>query len=300
MLEITKLRVMSFDLDYLDVLWEIYPTKEDIFDYDFYVERSDNEYSGFVTLAGPFRDMYYFRDTTIRAHKSFFRTWYYRLKVVHRNSGTLVYFPAEGSACLRVEPDLEALYMAKDANLRLQRGEGRLVWIFPIRTFGQKCGSCTDSVTGRRIQVACPVCFNSTYVGGYHNPIEAWMKISSNVPIATSATDTGEVENVNTQGRLGNWPEVSPRWLVVTEDNKRWRIGEGVRRIEKGRSLVSQSFSLHAIPVGDIEYKLPINLTLDEMHKLQTGFPALYTNAQDVAAVGNGLRIEDMRKVYGC
>jgi len=101
-------------------------------------------------------------------------------------------------------------------------------------------------------------------------------------PEATTTADLGEIQNINATGRLSNYPEIHPRWIVIDSENRRWRIGEGIRRVEKGRALVRQDFPLHAIPRGDIEYKLPLNMTDAEKIAMFPAPQRLFTNPQDV------------------
>lgn len=296
MLKVCNIRVRSFDLDYLDLLWELEPTSDDIFDYDFHVQRSEHEYSDYVDIAGPFTDAYRFRDLTLRGQLSFFRRFYYRIRVTHRQSAATETYPTEGGVCLRADPDLEALEMARNARIRLQEFSGRLVWVFPIRTFGQRC-TCVDSVTGRRKVSSCSTCFDTGWVGGFHRPIETYMQIVT-PPEATTLSDLNEVQNINATGRMGNYPEVHSRWVVVEGENSRWRIGEGIRKVEKGRAVIRQDFPLHRIPVGDIEYTLPISLTQAEVDVLQPTAQRLYTNPQDIGEGGKPRAYSDLRSLY--
>jgi len=280
MLEVVNFRVRTFTVEHLDLYWEIVPTSEDPFDYDFYVERSDHEHSGYKRIAGPFSDKYHFQDTTLKGISSHYRQWFYRLQVVDKKRGDDLYFPGQGGVTLRADPDLIALEAARNTQIRLQEFIGRLVWVFPIRTFGQYC-TCVDSITQRKTASNCLVCYDTKYVGGYHQPIELMMQIIM-PPEATTTADMGEIQNINATGRLSNYPEVHPRWMVVDSENTRWRIGEGIRRIEKGRALVRQDFPLHAVPKQDIEYRLPVNLTDAEKLALFSGPRRLFTNPQDV------------------
>ena len=295
MLTCKNIRVRSFDLDYIDLYWEISPTTEDIFDYDFYVEKSDHEFSGYFHLVGPFQDAYRFRDSTVRGQSSLFRNWYYRIRVVDRASSEEAYYPEQGGVTLRAMPDLYALEMARDTRLRLQEFEGRKVWVFPIRTFGQICSVCVDLITQRKKRADCPVCFDTKWVGGFHQPIETYMRILS-PPEATSMADLQEVQNVNGSGSLSNYPEIHPRWIVVELENRRWRIGEGVKKVEKARALVRQDFPLHQIVRGDIEFALPVNLTSPEEEGASP--PRKYTNAQDIGT-DIGIGYEDVKGMLG-
>jgi hypothetical protein len=174
-----------------------------------------------------------------------------------------------------------AMEMARNFQIRLEEYVGRVAWLFPIRSFGQTCSACVDGVTLRKTKSKCLACYDTHWVGGYHRPIEVHIQIIA-PPEVTTTADLGEIQNINATGRLANYPEVHPRWLVIDAENRRWRVGEGIRRVEKGRGLIRQDFPLHAIPRGDIEYLLPLNLTDAEQETLFPGPRRLFTNPQDV------------------
>lgn len=169
MLQIKNLRIRSFDLDYNDIYWEIEPTREEVEAYDFYVLRGETELGlpiDYTTIAGPFIDQYHVRDTTIRGQFHINRRWYYKIRVVNRNTREETVFPEDYAVALGAEPDLAALEMARMERLRLAEFSGRQVFLFPIRTFGQLC-TCIDPITQKKVRDKCLTCFDTRFVGGY-------------------------------------------------------------------------------------------------------------------------------------
>ena len=281
MLQVTNIRVRSFDLDYLDVFWDVEPTYEDILDYSFTVEKSNAEFGPFHKLAGPFRDKYRLRDNTLRGQHSFYRKYYYRVKVEHIPTGETRIFPIEGNGvALSALPDLFALEMARNERLALKEHKGRQVVLYPRKTFGQRC-SCYDQVTQRKMRSGCVSCFDTGWVGGYDTPLEVYAQIQTTQEITTKHV-LSEIEVENTVGKFSNYPELEEGWIIVEPENIRWRVGSTIEKFKKSRAIVRQEVSLHRIPKGDIEYSLPINIS-DTENILATP-ERNYTNPHDLTS----------------
>jgi len=260
MLQIINIRVRSFDLDFLEISWEVADTFEDIFDYYFRVLRSEGPAGPFQPITFRFENIFTFRD--VEANQlSKHRTWYYKIRVIKKTDTTITQdFPTDVTGVGQIaEPDLEALEIARRMKLLLKEFTGRKVWIFPVRTSGQKC-SCFDENTGRRLRSQCLTCFDTNYVGGFYAPIQTYMQIDP-VGKGVRMTEIAEIQGGDTSGRLSNWPLLKPRDVVIEAENKRWRV-TNVRTTEKLRSVVHQEIVMHEIPRTDIEYRLPVDTIL--------------------------------------
>tara|TARA_B100000131_G_scaffold221323_1_gene212806 strand:+ start:549 stop:1448 length:900 start_codon:yes stop_codon:yes gene_type:complete len=276
-IKVSDIRVRSFDVDYLDIYWELEPAFEDLYNYEFTVERSDNEFGPYVAITNPIVDRYHVRDTTVRGRYTYYTKIYYRISVRNKGTGEVAVYPERGGAKLAAKPDLAALEMARLNNLRLKEFSGRKIWIFPKKKHGQRCGLCYDTTTSRKLRSQCPNCFDTTWVGGYHAPVETYgMIVSPNEQ--TIHANFGNVENENTSLMLGNYPEVFEGDLIVEAENIRWRVASSISKVKKARSLVRQQLALHRIPKGDIEYKIPVNLTEQETRDLIASPERNYTN----------------------
>lgn len=285
MIDVTKIVVRSFTLDYLDIFWEISPVAgplveskpHEIYDYDFYVLRSEAALGPYDQIGGPFRDTYYFRDIKAPVlHK--WRTLNYKIKVVHRPTGEFAEFGPTSSA--DAEPDLIASEVNRLEDMLFREFVGRRCWLFPIRTFGPRC-TCVDPVLGRRTRTSHSLCFGTGWLGGFLSPVECFIQFDPN-PKSTRLTSLQEQQVNNTSGRLISFPPVSPRDIIIESDNRRWRV-ISVTPTQRLRSVLHQELALHEIPRGDIEYDLPVNVNA------QTLKPAAernFTNPQNVEANG--------------
>jgi hypothetical protein len=294
MLNITKLTVRSFNLDNLDIFWEISPVAghadgrpHEIYNYDFYVLRSENAVSGYEQIGGPFRDRYEFRDIGVsQLHK--YRQYFYKIIVVHRPSGVKKEFgPASSS---QPEPDLIAAEAIRLEDTLFREFAGRRCYLFPKRTFGPVC-TCYDAVLGRNKVSRHAPCFGTGYLGGYRAPIEVWVQFDPS-PKSPMPTSLQEVQSNNTVARMISFPPVSPNDILVESENKRWRV-QAVSQTERLRAVVRQELQLHEIPRGDIEYTLPVNVDLKSLK------PAAERNFTNPQHTDQNEDLSDIFAVYG-
>jgi hypothetical protein len=143
-------------------------------------------------------------------------------------------------------------------NILFREFIGRRCWVFPVRTFGQRCGACYNDITGKRRISHCVTCYDTSFVRGYHNPIESWISIDPPSK-AEQNTSIGPLQMQVTTARIGYWPPLKPRDLIIESENIRWRVVQ-VNQTEQLRAPVHQEIQIHRIPPTDIEYRIEFNL----------------------------------------
>lgn len=282
MIEVVNIQVRSFDLDFLDIYWDVAPCYESLLDYEFIVQTSDAEFGPYYDLTVPIVNRFHVRDVTVKGRHSMYHRRYYRVIVRSRLDPTkTATFPDPnlGGAKLGAPPDLHALEMARINNLKLSEFMGRLVWVFPRKQSGQRCGLCWDRTMSRKTRSSCPTCFDTTWVGGFHPPVATYAAVISPVE-ATASTNVANIQNQDSTLLAGNYPELSAGDVVVEAENVRWRVGQSITKIRKGRALVRQQAPIHEICKGDIEYELPIRLSDEEVRDLVASPERNYTNPQ--------------------
>jgi hypothetical protein len=258
-LNVNNIRVVSFDVDHLDIFWDIEPTYEDVCNYSFVIEKSYSQFGPYFDLTKEFRNKFMVRDNTLRSQHSFYGRTYYRVRVRNILTGDTTVFPnSGGGASQSAPPDLIALEIARIERLKLKEFKGRKVWLFPRKRFGQRC-SCYDQVTKRKLRSGCVTCFDTGWVGGYDSPLETYAQVQD-PPELNVKTQLFEGAVENAKGLFSNFPDLAEGWVLVEHENVRWRIGSSIDKINKARSTVRQIADLHRIPEGDIEYSLPMNL----------------------------------------
>ena len=274
MINVSRIRVRSYDLDFIDVDWQVSPFNGDIRDYSFYVEKSTRQAGPFYDLVGPIVDKYRVRDNTVRTNLSHYRDTFYRIRVVHVPTGVQQVFPKTSMGVnMAAEPDLEALEMARQERLALRVKDGRQLLIFPRRTMGARC-SCYDQTMKRKTRSNCLTCFDTTWAGGYESPLLVWGQITART-VASIDTPITELSLETCVFRLPNYPDVLPGDIIVEAENKRWRIMDNVIKSEKGRAVVRQTGQVKRVSEGDIEYRLPVN---QDVFAIEPTNPAEFLN----------------------
>lgn len=298
MLKVTKITARSFNLNHLDIFWEVDQVKagqsadlrqHEIFDYQFYVLRSEAAAGPFDVVGGPFRDpIYSFRDNRISL-RSLWRAYYYKIRVVHAPTGDIAEFgPVSNDD---PEPDRITRAVRYEEDVLFREFIGRKCWIFPVRTFGPRC-NCWDPVGQRKTRSAHLPCFGTGWLGGYLYPVECYVQIDPN-PKDAKLSQLMESQGSVTRARLGTFPPVSPRDILVESENRRWRVGS-VQTTERLRAPLRQDLTLVEIPKGEIEYSIPVNV---DVANLQPAADRNFVNAPNLA-VDDG-DYDDIISFYG-
>lgn len=291
MLQVKNVSVKSLDVDHLDVFWEIGDTYDSAHDYTFVVERSESAMGPFDQVSEPFSDKYLYRDV-IQNPFHRFRQYWYRIRVTRKLDGKVVHSePARREA----RPDLVADEVRRLETLVFREHIGRTCWVFPVRTFGQRCPDCYDKVSRSRFRGNCLTCYDTTYVRGYLDPIATQIQIDPS-PDTTRQQSTSETQEKNTTARLPYFPPLKPRDIIVEAENIRWQVSV-VNATRRLRSILHQEVQLHRIPESDIEFKLPINI--DELKTLETSPDREFTNPHHLEAADDAEWWTSVNKGHG-
>jgi hypothetical protein len=252
MLSLVRLAVNCRDLDYLAVTWEVAPTAEDLLSYSFRVLRSEATEGPYEPITEPFSDRYEFRDY-IAPRRHEWRLFHYKIAVTHVESGESAEF---GPVTAHARPPLDALEIVRLETVLFREFVGRPCLLVPIRTFGQTCPQCYDTITGRVTLSNCPMCYTTGYTGGYLNPTVIYIQIDPSARMQQSNPPLTQ-QHVMSTGRCSADIYVKPKDILVEENGKRWRV-TAVSTTERLRFPVRQELQLTAIPIGDIEYGLSL------------------------------------------
>jgi len=278
-----NLKVRSFSLDFLEVLWEIEDTYLDPLDFQYHVLRSESPMGPFDMVAGPFTDRYRFVDNRVNLLNRW-RQIYYKIQSTSKTDPANVVLSE--AFTFTAEPDLIATEIQRLERLLWEEYAGRRCFIFPARTFGQRCGNCWDGPekgkghTNQRRRSNCVTCFDTGFARGYFDPIEIFMQIDPSTKSVQVLSDF-ERQQVDTTARLPNFPILKPRDLIVEGENRRWRVVR-VTPTERLRSIVHQELFLHEIIKGDIEFQLPIRI--DDLREFEASPSRNFTNPQNLEA----------------
>lgn len=271
-------RVRSLDLDFHEISWVFAHEKGDILDFTFQVFRSESVGGPYVAISPVMLDRYLFIDNQLPTGNQW-RVLYYKIRVTQRATGK--YIESDPKAH-EPEPDLIALETRRHMQLIFREHSGRQCYALPVRTFGPRC-VCWNPQLKQRTRSRCATCFDTSYIGGYMSPMEVWISIDPSTK-ATQSVTPGSTQAVDTTARMGYFPPLKPDDVIVELENKRWTVVK-VSQVEHGRAAVYQELTLHSVPLGDIEFTVP--LKLDTALRDLWGSPERnFSNPQNLEAVG--------------
>jgi hypothetical protein len=153
--------------------------------------------------------------------------------------------------------DLVGLYISDEINFELEDVTGVPCLVYNRRRGGIQCTKCFDPIQKKRLISNCSVCYGTNWVGGFYDPIDAWIDFNPNPKNALIA-QWGEVQQNDTRAMLASFPIVFPGDVIrELRPNKLWRVGQQVHLSEKRRVTLIQLPEVTEIKPGDIEYKIP-------------------------------------------
>lgn len=253
-LQVKDIRVRSLSVDFLEVSWTTESTAEDVLDYTFQVLRSEAPMGPFEEVSPEVEDRYLFLDNRVKISNKY-RDFHYKIRVKHKPTGELKEF---GPAVRGNEPDLIAQEIRKHVNLLMREFVGRRCWVLPARTFGQRCSACWNDTLKQRTKSGCRTCYDTGFVRGYHSPIESFIQFDPS-PKAEQETNVGKFQQQNTTARMGFFPSLKPRDIIIEPENRRWRV-TNVSSTQRLRAVVHQEVQMHEVPKTDLEYLIEFDL----------------------------------------
>jgi len=254
MLEVKNIRVLSLSVDFNQITWDVGDTTEDVFDYTFQLLRSEAAAGPWDVVTPEMEDQYIFVDNTIK-NANIYRQYHYIIRVKHKASEQSRDF---GPSMKAPEPDLVAVELRKHLNLLFREFAGRRCWLLPARTMGQRCSDCWNDRLKKRTRSGCRTCYDTSYVRGYHRPIEVWVQFDPS-PAGEQPSNVGKLQQTSTTARMAHFPPVKPDDLLIEPENNRWKV-RSRSTTQQGRAPVTQELQLHEVPTSDIEYAIPLDL----------------------------------------
>lgn len=254
MLTLNKIAVRMRTMTRLDISWSLTPSNEDPLDYEFTLQRGGSWGGPFDTLAGPFRDRYAYTDLDVSLFTPQ-HIYYYRLVIT--KIGTSETWTSDSVSNDFQDAPLDALEVRRLESLLFTSTIGRRCWLYPVKTFGKRCPVCYNVTLGKQVKSKCIACYDTSFIGGYHRPIEVWVHIPP-IPNSVTPTQSMEIVRVTTTARLDSFPPVKPRDVLVESTGHRWRVLTQVPT-ERLRYPIHQELQMSSISPGDVEWELPMN-----------------------------------------
>lgn len=268
MLTLRNFLVRSIHTHSRELSWEIEATTEDPLDYTFQIYRSEAEEGPFEPITDTFSDKYYFIDNVL-PEDHLWRRLYYFVEVVRKSDSVEGHTPVRH---IGAPTNFYAKEISRIERLVFQAAAGTRIYVFPVKTFGQWC-DCYDPVTSQRTKGGCLNCYNTTFVGGYHDAVETWAQIRQ----FTKKDNTEQPAVTQTAGVsmvLSNYPIVKPGDLIYQPDeNLRWKIAT-IDPTRLAGSLVHQNVVASLVDRDEPEYKIE----LENFDVFRTNSPEMLTH----------------------
>lgn len=265
------------------IRWELKSNSADLSDYEFYIDRGDapdqipgfqsvdidgKPLKGVTTSTGSINqrqispaisaaDFYQWVDRTPEL-RNLDKVYSYKIRLRRISTQEEISTPSFNWVG---DLDLIGMYIVEEHNFLLEDVTGVPCLVFVRRKNGIYCPACFDPIQKKRTSSSCLTCYNTNYVGGFHNPIDTYIDVSPD-PTDINLADWGEVQKNETDLLMSNYPEVVPGDLIKElRSGRLWRVA-AARPTEKRRASMLQLVRVMEVSAGDIEYKMPIDQEL--------------------------------------
>ena len=243
------------------IRWELKKTTQNLKNLKFFVFRGATE-EELVQLNGqgiPHDQLCEYMDYTASLI-DLRKVYYYQVRAVEFTPDGLTAIQSFDSEITSWtgELDLVGLYVVEE-HLFLYRytSAGTPAFIYKKMREGTRCPDCWDPVLKRVTKSSCATCNGTGWVGGYYEPIDAWMGFHPS-PKISSIADWGERQINQTDVEFTDYPILNIGDVILEiKTHKFWKI-ENVRHTEKGRVIMTQVARLSAVNRSDIEYQIPV------------------------------------------
>jgi hypothetical protein len=176
--------------------------------------------------------------------------------------GTHVSRPALPRSVLGVRDYLLVQEMTRKLQLELATGTGTTGFLLKAKRYGITC-SCVHPVTRERQNSACPVCYGTGKIGGFHPPLACTL---SELPPYETRQMTAYAEARGSVGDEVFAAGLSPGVPIVQEDvwvnegdDARYYIHKVWNRALHRGVVIQQAAEFRRAPRSDVIYRFPVD-----------------------------------------
>lgn len=140
----------------------------------------------------------------------------------------------------------------------LRKLTGVASYLFKRKTYGRRCSACWNQSFQKVMNDHCPVCYGTSYEGGYYSPPVFSLIQYDSLTKAQRLEHFGVFEPSQVTGWTINYPTVSPFDLIFRpSDAKIFRVEE-IQTTSLQAQTVRQMFTMTELDKGVIEYQLAL------------------------------------------
>jgi hypothetical protein len=233
--------------------------------YNFNIFRSGSPEGPWTNISGNLVDEYFFVDEDFPAPNDQTDPGLFSMKTViyYKITAQAVIGGEVYSVIKSMEPWLDHRRvgihrkLVRDALIALKKIVGTEIAVLQRRKWGEKCSQCVTT-TGQSSRASCPICYGTTFVGGYWNPVYGYARLFS-TPVNIQTAPQGEVEIHRTQITMSNFPEVYKRDIIVfIRNNRRFTVLESNETCIHNVG-VHQELTVSELNPSSVEHKINVD-----------------------------------------
>lgn len=239
--------------------------------YTFTIQRSGSTEGPWETLqAGLQNSFNYIDDFTSQPHLSndgkanlysLQRDIYYKVRVVPP-SGCVNTATSEPHG---LETELAPIQrglrrrLRYDEQILFKRHNGIRLALLKRRTWGERCTECYDPTTKATMKEYCAVCYGTSFVGGYWNPVITWGRVNTPKNVQAQITERNTKEAAPHVITLLDVPILQDKDLIVEITTNMRHEVRNQRQTELQRRSVHQQVTTSLLAHDAVEYTIPVD-----------------------------------------
>lgn len=251
MIKVKSINVLPIKPDRVLVKWCFEPTFEDFNNFQFSLQKSASPESEYETIY-TFTDNNQFVD--IADYRRLWTSLNYRIVSKDKISGKEhISSPAQ----MGYAPNLEALEIIRRNDILLKNkrhGIGVPVAVFIRKHEGARC-ECWDIDKKRSRKSNCDDCFGTGFYNGVYPPIITWANLTPDNK-TNPLPQWGETEPNDTRLFFSNYPEISPKDVIVEPTLMRVWIVESVETSARRGHMLHQLVTVSFLDRNNAFYKI--------------------------------------------
>lgn len=147
-----------------------------------------------------------------------------------------------------------------DETILFKRHNGVRLAVLKRRFWGERCPECYDATTRASTKEYCAVCYGTSFVGGYWDPVIVWGRVNTPKNVQAQTTERNKKEAAPHVITLLDVPLLQDKDLLIeTATNLRHEV-RNQRQTELRRRTVHQQVTTSLLAHDAVEYTIPVDL----------------------------------------
>lgn len=146
-----------------------------------------------------------------------------------------------------------------DERITLTRINGVQLAVLKRRRWGERCDVCYDKLTRAVTREACPICYGTSFKGGYWNPVLTVGRVYPPQAVTAATGTPGKVESTKHNIQLLDVPLLQDDDLLVEIATDNRYTVERQTQTEIVRKPVHQVVTTSLLARGAVEYTIPVD-----------------------------------------